>query len=88
MSETATPHVALLTALAAELAPLVRDRLEKEGPVRARLLSVKDAAVYLGRSEDSVRYLLGSGTLKRVKWDRRVLIDRKDLDTLIETSKE
>ena len=63
-----------------------------------RLFSLPDAALYLGISYWSVRDLVANGTLPRVKLPlrgngdgrslRRILIDRRDLDRLIDTNKE
>jgi excisionase family DNA binding protein len=65
-----------------------------------RLLSVHEAAAYLGMSHWTVRDLLHAGTIKPVRlWlgkdrdgrdrgdVRRILVDRRDLDELIERSK-
>jgi excisionase family DNA binding protein len=59
-----------------------------------RLLDVHSAARYLGLSPWTVRDLLGNGTLKRVRVPlpggrelRRILLDRQDLDRLVESWK-
>jgi excisionase family DNA binding protein len=59
-----------------------------------RLLSVHEAASYLGMSHWTVRDLLHAGTIKAVRLPlgtgrelRRILVDRRDLDALIEASK-
>lgn len=52
-----------------------------------RLFSVPEAAQYLGRTEGALRELIYKGRLPQVKLDRRVQLDRHDLDRLIETSK-
>lgn len=58
--------------------------------LNARLLDVPGAAAYLSISVWSVRDLLASGALARVRIAtlRRVLLDRQDLDRLIGTWKE
>jgi Helix-turn-helix domain len=53
-----------------------------------RLLSLADTASYLGMTPWSVRTLIGNGTLPVVKLTRRLLFDQRDLDKLIEQSKE
>lgn len=53
-----------------------------------RLFSIKEASVYLGVSEYSVRELIWKGNIGQVKIGRRVLIDVQDIDRFIETSKE
>jgi len=61
----------------------------------ARLLSVEAAAAYLGVSTWTVRDLLHAGTIARVRLGlgstrdlRRILVDRLELDALVEASKE
>jgi len=60
-------------------------------PLSSRLLDLPAAAQYLGLSAWTIRDLLGNGTLRRVRVPlpnggelRRVLLDRQDLDALIE----
>jgi excisionase family DNA binding protein len=55
--------------------------------VQPALLSVKDAAVYLGRSEQAVQHLIFQKDLPVVRAGRRVHLDRKDLDAWIEKNK-
>jgi excisionase family DNA binding protein len=55
--------------------------------VQAALLNVKDAAVYLGRSEQAVQHLIFQKELPVVRAGRRVHLDRRDLDTWIEKNK-
>jgi len=54
---------------------------------RPRLLDVDGTAQYLGRSKQSVQHLISSGRLPVVRMDRRVFVDVRDLDALIEESK-
>jgi excisionase family DNA binding protein len=53
-----------------------------------RLYSIEEAAVYLGRSEWSVRRLIWSGELPAVRARRRVHVDVRDMDAFIEKHKE
>jgi len=59
----------------------------------ARLLNLKESAVYLGISTDCLRSMEDAGVLSRVRlWNgqaevRRLLYDIRDLDKLIEASK-
>lgn len=82
----------ILSALADAVAERVATRLDTRtgdgaAALRPRLFTVEQAAVYLGRSEEGARHLIASGRLPTVKMDRRVFIDVKDLDRLIEESK-
>jgi excisionase family DNA binding protein len=58
-----------------DLAPVLR--------IEQRLLTVKQAAQYLGRSEASVQHLIAKGTLRTFRADRRVQLDVQDLDRWI-----
>jgi excisionase family DNA binding protein len=58
------------------------------GMVQPALFSVKQAAVYLGRSEQSVQHLIFQKELPVVRIRRRVHLDRKDLDAFIERNKD
>ena len=56
-------------------------------PVKPALLTVKDAAAYLGRSEQSIQHLIFTKELPVVRVGRRVHLDRRDLDLWIEKNK-
>lgn len=49
-----------------------------------RLLNVKQAAEYLGRTESAVRQLIHKKVLPVVRFDRAIRIDVRDLDRLID----
>ena len=59
----------------------------------SRLLGLRDAADYLGLSFWTVRDLVNAGTIKPVRLPlagrdlRRILLDRRDLDALVDRSK-
>lgn len=78
---------AVLDAIADRIWERIAPRMEgQKSP--ARLLTVKVAAEYLGRSEHSVRHLCDSGKLPTVRLDNRIFLDVKDLDRVIEESKQ
>lgn len=52
-----------------------------------RLLDVKQAAHYLGRSVASIQHLAADGAFPTVRRDRRVFFDIRDLDAWIDKSK-
>jgi excisionase family DNA binding protein len=58
----------------------------KERPVK-RLYSIKEASVYLGRSECAVREMIWAGKLPYVKDGKRILLDIYDMDKWIEKNK-
>jgi len=52
-----------------------------------RLLTIKEASVYLGRSVPAIRELIWRGELPIVRPDRRIHLDLFDLDKWIEKNK-
>lgn len=61
-----------------------------DNPVRGmskRLYSVDEAAVYLGRTVWAVREMLWAGKIPFVKDGRRTLLDVRDMDAWIDSSK-
>lgn len=60
---------------------------QAHGPTR-RLITLAQAADLLGMSTASVRRLIWAGKLHIVKLNRRVLVDLRDLDRLIEQAKD
>jgi excisionase family DNA binding protein len=55
--------------------------------IQPTLLTVKNAAVYLGRSEQAIQHLVFERHLPVVRVGRRVHLDRRDLDAFIEKNK-
>ena len=76
----------LVRAVAGEVASLLRVELSRLGPspIHPVLLNVKQAAVYLGRTEQSVQHLIFQKDIPVVRSGRRVHLRRKDLDAWIE----
>jgi excisionase family DNA binding protein len=75
----------LLEMLAEKLA----NRLSQEpGRLAPRLLTIDQAALYIGRSREATQHLASSGNIPTVRTDRRVFLDRLDLDRWIEEHKE
>jgi hypothetical protein len=77
----------ILDALAERVADKLR-HATKELEIKPRLLSVAQAALYLNRSENSVRHLISIGALPEVRLDGRVFLDVHDLDRAIEHAKQ
>ncbi len=75
-----------ILALAINPGGLPRGKAVKP-PVPKRLFTVEEAAVYLGRSPASIRYLVSCGYLEYVRMGKRIFFDREYLDSLIEESK-
>ncbi len=81
----------LLDALADRVAERVSERLNglsASTTMKPRLLTVEQAAGYLGRSKASVQHLISDGAIPTVRHDRRVFLDIRDLDKWIEHAKE
>ena len=57
-------------------------------PIAPRLLTVDQAAVYIGRSKDAVQHMVSARKLPVVRDGRRVFLDIRELDRWIERSKE
>ncbi len=52
-----------------------------------RLLSVRETARYIGRTETAVREMVWNGKLPYIRTDRRVMFDIRDLDRWIDTNR-
>lgn len=52
-----------------------------------RLFSIPEAAAYLGRTACAMREMIWAGKLPHVRFDRRIFLDVKDLDSYIERHK-
>ncbi|CAN5740817.1 hypothetical protein BH10ACI4_BH10ACI4_00200 [soil metagenome] len=79
----------LAKALAGEVAMLLKAELSRlsSSDVQPVLLDVKQTAIYLGRSEQSVQHLIFEKELPVVRKGRRVHLHRHDLDAWIEKNK-
>jgi excisionase family DNA binding protein len=76
----------LVRAVAGEVTSLLRLEFARLTPsdVQPVLLNVKQAAVYLGRTEQSVQHLIFQRDSPGVRMGRRVHLHRRDLDAWIE----
>lgn len=78
--------VALAAELAARIVPEIRHG-NRTTRSTTRLLTVKDAATYIGRTEQAVQHLIHRRELVVIRKGRRVHVDRSDLDRWIEANK-
>jgi excisionase family DNA binding protein len=80
---------ALLEDLAERIASKLAQRLPagSGAGVQPRLLTVNQAASYLGRTKAATQHMVASGSLPVVRHDRRVFLDRLNLDRWIESAK-
>jgi excisionase family DNA binding protein len=74
----------LLEILAEKLATKLSQEPSRLYP---RLLTIDQAAVYLGRTREALQHLASSGKVPTVRADRRVFLDRLDLDKWIDENK-
>ena len=54
---------------------------------RKRLLSVRETARYIGRTETAVREMVWNQKLTHIRTDRRVMFDIRDLDRWIDANR-
>lgn len=80
---------ALVEAIAAQVVEKVKAAISSDGlkNLQPALLTVKEAGVYLGRSEQAVQHLIFQKELPVIRVGRRVHLARKDLDKWIEQNK-
>jgi len=70
------------------LAEKVAKRLSQDTvQLQPRLLTIEQAATYLGRTPEATQHLASAGKIPTVRADRRVFIDRLDLDEWIRDNK-
>jgi excisionase family DNA binding protein len=62
-------------------------RLTDCGVLVPRLLSLDQAATYLGLTKDALKAKVNLGRVPTVDLDRKLRFDRHDLDNIIEKSK-
>ena len=84
---TPDPLSPLVDAIAARLAAILAPQLNQNEQVRPRLLTVEQAAVYLGRTERAIYALKSRGAFPSVQADGRIQFDVQDLDTWITQNK-
>jgi excisionase family DNA binding protein len=89
MHPDATAFDGLAKALATELFERLKPEIARLGSpsVQPALLTVKEAGVYLGRSEAAIQHLIFERQLPVVRVGRRVHLHRRDLDAFIEKNK-
>jgi excisionase family DNA binding protein len=83
------PNLDLILPLLDWIADRIAGRIANlQPPVPTpRLLTVDQAAVYLGRTKDAIQHMIAEGKLPTVRSDRRVFLDLHDLDRWIESNK-
>ena len=90
IEDVRSPVVSVLVkAVAGEVVSMLKLELGRLTVVEVRpeLLNVKQAAIYLGRTEQSVQHLIFQKDLPVVRAGRRVHLHRRDLNDWIEKNK-
>ena len=86
-SVTKTNDSTLIEAIASEVVRLMEPRLAKlstPNVIQPALLSVTNAAAYLGRTKQALQHMIYQKELPVVRYGRRVHLRRLDLDKWIE----
>jgi excisionase family DNA binding protein len=87
------PPIAIeLGLLATQCLPALDDhvhvlRIQLSEAQTPRLLTVEQAAQYIGRSVRGLRGMIARGTIPVIKGDGRVMLGRQDLDTWIDQNR-
>ena len=71
------------SSLADAIAAKVIEQMSEQGVVPKRLLTLDEAAKYLGRTQKAVEHLIARGTLPVTRLDGKRQVDREELDKLI-----
>ena len=69
------------------IADAVANRLKDTGIVAPRLLTLDQAATYLGLTKDALKAKVHLGRIPTVDLDKKLRFDRKDLDRIIDQNK-
>ncbi|HYI92575.1 MAG TPA: helix-turn-helix domain-containing protein [Bryobacteraceae bacterium] len=69
------------------IADAVASRLRDNGILLPRLLTLDQAATYLGMTKDALKAKVHIGRIPTVELDKKLRFDRQDLDRIIEQNK-
>jgi excisionase family DNA binding protein len=69
------------------IADAVANRLRDNGIIAPRLLTLEQAATYLGLTKDALKAKVHMGRIPTVDLDKKLRFDRQDLDRIIEQNK-
>lgn len=83
-----SPNTFFADSFLETLAERIAQKLRAERQdLQPRLLTMDEAAVYVGRTREAMQHLANSAKIPTVRADRRVFIDRHDLDRWIDRNK-
>lgn len=69
------------------IADAIAERLRDNAILAPRLLTLDQAATYLGLTKDALKAKVHMGRIPKVDLDKKLRFDRQDLDRMIELSK-
>jgi excisionase family DNA binding protein len=69
------------------IADAVANRIRDAGIVAPRLLTLDQAATYLGLTKDALKAKVHLGRIPTVDLDKKLRFDRRDLDRIVDQSK-
>jgi excisionase family DNA binding protein len=79
----------IIDMVADRIAARIESRNSSRSSVESkRLLTTDEAAIFLGRTRDSIQHMMASGKIPTVRSDRRVFFDVRDLERFIDQNKE
>lgn len=87
MKKDEDPLSPLVDAIAQRVAALLAPLIKNDHAVKPRLLTVSQAAVYIGRTEKAVYMMQAKGVFPAVRADSRIMFDLRDLDKWIDVNK-
>lgn len=82
------PPDPMIEAIAARVAAILAPLIKSDNAIKPRLLTVRQCAVYIGRTEKSVYMLRANEAFPCVEADGRVMFDLSDLDKWISVNKK
>jgi excisionase family DNA binding protein len=78
----------IIDEIASKVAAKLSVELASSSGVQPRLLTLDQAAIYIGRTLPAIQHMVADGQIPTVRSDRRVFIDVRDLDGWIEQNKQ
>jgi len=77
----------VLSVVRAQVMAEMQGREQSKPATQNRLLTVHQAAEFLGRTDKAVRQLVYKRTIPVIRYDRAIRIDRRDLEALVEQNR-
>jgi excisionase family DNA binding protein len=77
----------VLSVVRAQVMAEMQSKEQSKAAPQNRLLTVTQAAEFLGRTDKAVRQLVHKRIIPVVRFDRAIRIDRRDLEALVEQNR-